>query len=64
MLLFCSLCAGVTIANVGVVFKDNFLGFHANSAKDKMSDADNEALNARAMHWWRDVGTRLVELSP
>ncbi len=63
ILLFCSLLASVTIANAGVVYKENFSGFYANGAKAKMTDANNKALNTRSVHWWRDVGTRLVELS-
>lgn len=63
ILLFCSLFASVTIANAGVVYKENFSGFYANGANAKMTDADNKALNTRSVHWWRDIGTRLVELS-
>lgn len=51
------------MASAEFIFKENFKGYYSNGIDGKMTDPENRALNNRAVHFWQDVGTRVVEIT-
>ncbi len=51
------------LASAEFVFKENFNGYYSNGIDAKMTTPNNAALNNRAVRFFQDVGTRVVEIT-